>query len=116
MRELDLQRALLRLGAAAKNLQDQAGAVEHLGVPGLFEVPLLDRRQRAIHHHELDVVSGDEADNLLDLALAEKGRRTNLYDRRNQRVRDLEIDRACKACGLLQPRLEIAQGIRLRLA
>src|ERR1700756_3388410 len=118
MREFDLQRALLRFRAAAKDFQDQAGAIKHLGVPGLFQVSLLNRRQRAIHHDQLDVMAGDETDNLLDLALAEIGRGANLSDRRNQRVRDLEIDGARKPRGLVKPRLEIAQGvpIRLRLA
>src|SRR5688572_7633605 len=37
MRQFDLQRALLGLGAAAEDFQDQAGAVEHLGVPRLLE-------------------------------------------------------------------------------
>ena len=71
MRQLDLQRALPRLGAAAENFQDQSGAVEHFCVPGLLEIALLDRRQRAIHHDQLDVVAGDQSDDLLDLALAD---------------------------------------------
>ena len=61
MRKLDLQRAFLGLGAAAEDFQDQAGAVEHLGVPGLLQIALLDRRQRAIHHHQFDVVAFDRA-------------------------------------------------------
>ncbi len=116
MRKLDLQRALLGLGAAAEDFQDQAGAVENLGVPRLLEIALLDRRQRAIHHHEFDVVARDQAGDLLDLALAEIGRRPDLADRRNQRVGDREIDGARQARRFLEPGLGIAHDImRLRL-
>ena len=115
MREFDLQRAFLGLGAAAEDFQDQPGAVEHLGVPGLLEVALLDRRQRAIHHHQFDLVPGDQADDLLDLALAEIGRGPDLADRRDQRIRDRQVDRARKPDGFLQPRLRAANDMLIRL-
>ena len=105
MREFDLQRAFLGLGAAAEDFQDQPGAIENLGAPGLLEVALLNRRQGAIHHHQFDLVPGDQADDFLDLALAEIGRRPDLADRRNQRIRDRQVDRPRKADGFLQPRL-----------
>ena len=44
MRKLDLERALPGLGAAAEDFQNEPGAVEHLGLPFLLEVALLDRR------------------------------------------------------------------------
>jgi hypothetical protein len=114
MRQFDLQRAFPGLGAAAEDFQDQPGAVEHLGVPGFLEIALLDRRQRAIHHHQLDLVAGDEPCDLLDLALAEIGRGPDLADRRNQCVRDRQINGARQANGFLQPRLGAAHDIMLR--
>jgi hypothetical protein len=39
--ELDLQRSFAGFCAPSKNLQDQPGAIEHLGVPFLLEVALL---------------------------------------------------------------------------
>ena len=75
MRVLDLQRAFAGARAPAENFQDEPGAVEHLGVPGLFQIALLHRRERAIHHHDAGFVGFDEAGDLLDLALAEIGRR-----------------------------------------
>ena len=115
MRQFDLQRAFLGLGAAAEDFEDQPGAVEDLGVPGLLEIALLDRRQRAIHHHQFDLVPGDEPDDLLDLALAEIGRGPDLADRRDQRLRDRQIDGARQTDGFLEPRLGIADGMRIRL-
>src|SRR4029079_13846466 len=75
MRKLDLQRAFAGAGAPTEDFQDQPGAIDNLGAPGLFEVALLDRRQRAIHHHDSDLVAFDEAGNLLDLALADEAGR-----------------------------------------
>ncbi len=111
MRQFDLQRALLGFGAAAEDFEDQPGAIENLGAPGLLEIALLDRRQRTIHHHQFDVVAGDEADDLLDLALAEIGRGPDLTDRRNHRIRDGQIDGARQTDGFLEPRLRIAQDV-----
>src|SRR5207244_1505919 len=95
--------------------QDQSGTVEHLCVPGFLEIALLNRRQRAIHHHKLDRMRGDETCDLLDLALAEIGRRPDLADRRDQRVDNGEIDGPREAHSLLQPRLGIALGMTIRL-
>jgi hypothetical protein len=115
MRQFDLQRAFLGLGAAAEDFQDQPGAVEHLGVPGFLEIALLNRRQRAIHHHQLDVVPGDEAGDLLDLALAEIGRGPDLADRCDQRVGDHKVDGARQANGFLEPGLGAAHDVMARL-
>src|SRR5450759_5687623 len=115
MREFDLQRAFLGLGSAAKDFEDQPGAVENLGVPGFLEVALLYRRQRAIHHHQFDLVPGDETDDLLDLALAEIGRGPDLADRRDQRVRDRQVDSPRQTHGLPEPRLGLAYGTPTRL-
>jgi hypothetical protein len=116
MRQFDLQRTFLGLGAAAEDFQNQPGAVENLGVPRLLEIALLDRRQRAIHHHKFDVVARDQAGDLLDLAFAEIARRPDLADRRNQRVGDREVDGARQTRRFLEPGLGIAHNIaRLRI-
>ena len=44
VRQFDLQRTLLGLGAAAEYLEYQPGAVENLRVPGFLKVALLYRR------------------------------------------------------------------------
>ena len=120
MRKFNLQRAFPRLGPSAEDLKDQSSAVQYLGVPGLFQVALLDRRQRAIHDHQFDIVPGDQAEDLLDLALAEIGRRPDLADRRDQRIGDAEVDGARQPHRLLEPCLGIADarsiGRRLSVA
>src|SRR3979409_2182080 len=115
MRELDLQRAFLGLGTAAKDVEDQPVAVQHLGVPGLLKIALLDRRQRAIHHHQLDLMPGDEPDDLLDLALAKVGGGPDLTARRDHYVSDRPIESARPAHRLPAPRLRTAYDMRIRL-
>ena len=53
MRKLDLQGALARGSAAAEDLEDEAGAVQHLGAPVLFEIPLLDGRKLGVDDDDL---------------------------------------------------------------
>ena len=115
VRELDLQRAFLGLGAAAEDFQDQPGAVEHLGVPGLLEIALLNWRERAIHDDELDSLAGDDAQDFLDLALAEIGRRPDLIDRRDQRIHDRQVDRPRQSRGFIESRFRIARPMHTRL-
>ena len=60
VRQLDLQPALAGARALAEDLQDQAGAVEHLAVPGLLEVALLHRAHGMIDDGEPGLVLADQ--------------------------------------------------------
>src|SRR5262249_25503396 len=77
MRKLDLQRALAGAGAPTEDFQDQSGAIEHLGTPDLFEIALLNRRERAIHDHHPGFRGLDAPGNLSPLPLADEGRGEN---------------------------------------
>ena len=104
VRVLDLQRAFARARAPAEDFQDQPGAVEHLGVPGLLQIALLHRRERAVHHDEPAFEAFHEAGDLLDLALAEIGRGADLAERHDPGFDDVEIDRAREPDRLVEPR------------
>ena len=94
MSELDLQRALAGAGAGAEDFQDQAGAIEHLGVPRLLEIALLHRRERAIDYDQARLHALDKAGDLRDLAGADERRRPDRGDRHDAGLENIEIDRA----------------------
>ena len=70
-RKVHLQPPGLALGALAEDFEDEPGAVEDLGVPGLFEVALLDRRQHVVDDDDLCLFRAHNGADLLNLARAE---------------------------------------------
>jgi hypothetical protein len=104
MRMFDLQGALAGAGAAAENLENEAGAVEHLGAPGLLEIALLHRRECAIHYHDAGVVGLHQTGNLFHLAGAQIGGRAHSRKRHDTALGNLEIDGARQADGFIKPR------------
>src|SRR5690606_40872733 len=87
----------------SEDLQDEAGAVEHLCAPRALEIALLDGRDRVIDDDELDLVLGDEVLQLRDLPGPEQRSRLRPGDRNDQFRADLEIDGLGNACGPGQP-------------
>jgi hypothetical protein len=109
MRELDLQRALGRTGAAAEDLQDQTGAVDHLGLERFLEVALLHGRQRGVDDDEGDLVRLRALGELGELALAEIGRGADLGEADEDGVDDVEIDGARQPLRLFAARFGAAR-------
>ena len=75
MGEFDLQDAFAGAGAGAENVQDQAGAVDDLAAPGLFQVALLHRGKLGVDNDDADLVFLEQGFLHRDLALAEQHRR-----------------------------------------
>ena len=114
MREFDLQRALGGARPAAENFEDEPGSVDHLAAERLLEIALLDRRQGAVHHDEVDRFGLRFVGDRLDLPLAEVGRGPDGAERYGLGPDDIEIDGAGEADRLLAPRLGTAQQLRVR--
>jgi len=55
LRQFHLQLAFVRACPLRKNIQNQAGAVEHATLDRLFEVSFLNRRQGRVHQHQVGV-------------------------------------------------------------
>ena len=112
MRELDLQRAFLGARAPAEDFQDQPGAVEHLGVPGLLQIALLHRRERAVDHDDAGFEALHQAGDLVDLAFADIGRGPDVAERHDAGLDHVEIDGAGEPDRLLKPRGGRALAVR----
>ena len=80
MGQLDLQPPLRRRRPLAKYLEDEAGAVDHLGLCGSLEILLLDRADRRVDDEQFRSFALDGLGDLIDLARAEQGRRARLAD------------------------------------
>ena len=100
MRKLDLQRALAGAGAAAENFQYQPGAVNHLGAEGFFKITLLHGRQGAIDHDEADVLLPNASGDVVHLAGADEGRRSNLREHHGFVPNHVKVDGAGEALSL----------------
>ena len=122
MGEIDLQAAFLGAGPAAEDLEDQAGAVQHLDVPGSLQIALLNRRQGCIDDDQFDIISRERALQLINLAGAEQGCRTHLRKRHDLGQRDVQVDgkrqpdRFLKPCFRLYGRRALVDTVALARA
>src|ERR1035441_2868814 len=73
LRQLYLKAAFARPGARCKDVQDELGAVDDLGVYGLFEVALLGGREVVVEDHHIDAVGSYGCGDLFHFALTDEG-------------------------------------------
>jgi hypothetical protein len=110
-RQFDLQPAFAGPGALAEDFQDQAGTVNDLAFPGLFQIALLNRGQRGIDDDQGDFslafrcfwfVVVDEMAEALDGAGAEKCCRAGPAQGHDFGMGDREINGVRQADGFVQ--------------
>ena len=92
MRQLHLKRAFPRPRPLAEDIENEPRAVDDLAAPGAFQIALLNRRQRSVHHHQRDLVRLQILMHPLHLALAEQGRRPPVTERHDVGVHQHETD------------------------
>ena len=107
--QLDLKPSLPRPGAPGEDLEDQSGSVDDLGLPGLFQVALLDRRKGVIDDDDIALTELHQIADLLDLAPTKQGPRRQLAQVDNQRLSDFEIQRQSQTHGLLEAGVRVSR-------
>ncbi len=110
---LHLQRAFPGARPATEDLQNQAGAIQHLGFPGPLQVALLAGRQLGIDHHQLGLALGNESRDLGDLSAPHEKGRYRGPQPHDDVAHDLDVNRPGKPHGFTQSRLGRTVGVLL---
>ena len=104
MGQFNLQSTFLGLGPGTKDLEDQAGAVQHLGLPGLFQIALLNGCQRMVDNDQSCIKGRNQAGKFLHLTGAEQGARLRLGKGNDARMHDVQFNGAGKSLRFFQTR------------
>ena len=94
--------------AGTENLKDQAGAVDDLGLPASFQVPLLHRGQHRIDNDKPDCVFRDDRAQHLDVPGTEQGRRYGACQSDCLGADNLQVDGARQSDRFFEMRLKRA--------
>ena len=93
MGKLNLQATFRRGGTLPENLEDQAGAVDHLAFQLVFKVALLDRGESAVHNHQIGFVLFAPNRDILHLPGTEQGVGLHFSHRQDRRISNHHTDR-----------------------
>jgi len=104
MGQFDLQPALRRRRPLSKNLEDQPGPVDHLGLGDFLEALLLDWRQSGIDDQEARFMLLHHFRNGFGLSLSEQGRRACRPQPESFTADDLNPDGFGQAFCFIEPR------------
>ena len=96
MGKIDLEDAFSRLGALAKNLQDQARTIQYFRIPGLFEIALLDRGKRAVYNDKVNVFVRQPLGDFLNFPRAKQRRGMWARQPHDIPARQIQIQRVCE--------------------
>jgi hypothetical protein len=94
----------------AKNLEDQARAVDDLGLPAPFQIPLLHRGQYAVNDNQTYAVFAYQPAQVLEGPAPEEAAWLGAGDSGDLGTHDIEMDGPCKTDHFLQPSLDGTAG------
>src|SRR5215472_4435001 len=94
----------------AENLENQARAVDDLGLPAPFQVPLLHRGQCAVDDHQTDAVFADQPAEVFKGPAPEEAAWLRAGDPGDLGTHDIEVDGPRKTDRFLQPGFDRTAG------
>ena len=107
---LDLEPRLARAGVAGEDREDDLRAVDDLAVELLLQVPHLGRGQVLVADDRVGVRGGDQALDLLDLALGEQGGRVRGSPLLDELADDQRPGRVGQAGQLVEGGADVVEG------
>ena len=116
MGQLDLQRALARSCALSKNLENEAGSIEDLRLPGLLQIALLHRRHGMVDDDQFRLCLSNQRFDLVDLAGTEEGAGLRRSQRHQEGLANIEVDGFGQTPGFREPVLRTVGGGFPRIA